>query len=52
MGTLQPWNFNVKNFRFEGVKIDKFIIHAPKDIPNNQEMRKNLQFRIHFKYPW
>ena len=44
-------NFKVRYFRFKRVKIDKFIIHAPKDIQNNQEMPKNPKFRIYFKYP-
>ena len=51
MRTLQPWNFEVKNFGFKWVKIDKSIIHAPKDIPNIQKMAKKLKFRIYFKYP-
>ena len=41
MRTLQPWNFKVKNFRFKWVKIDKSIIHAPKDIQNIEKMAKN-----------
>ena len=45
MKILQPWNFKVRNLSFKLVKIDKFIIHAPKDIQNIYKMAKNVKYR-------
>ena len=47
----QPWDFKVGNLRFKCIKCLNFIIHAPKEVQNIQEMPKNPKFRIYFKYP-